>query len=108
MAGRDPQPTRGDISPSTLNASKLTSANLPWRQRSLAYQQAFPEYEELILAIVRAPTAELVSGARNTTRWQCIRIQEHARVRARESRASREMFSVSQLRRATHSHDMSR
>ena len=36
------------------------------------------------------------------------RIQEHARARARESRASREMFSVSQLRRATHSLDMSR
>jgi hypothetical protein len=47
------------------NASKLPSANLPWWQRSLAYQQALPEYRELILAIMRAPTAELVSGARN-------------------------------------------
>ncbi len=55
------------------DASKLTSANLPWRQRSLAYQQAFPEYRELILAIVRAPTAELVSGARNSLLDELLR-----------------------------------
>jgi uncharacterized protein len=43
--------------------SKLISANLPWRQRELAFQQAFPTHIESILAVVRAPTPELASAA---------------------------------------------
>jgi uncharacterized protein len=43
--------------------SKLISANLPWRQRELAFQQAFPTHIESILAVVHAPTPELASAA---------------------------------------------
>src|SRR4051812_25652658 len=45
--------------------SKLISADLPWRQRELAFQHAFPDRTESILAVVRAPTPELASAARN-------------------------------------------
>src|SRR5262249_47628788 len=43
--------------------SKLISANQPWRQRELAFQQAFPTRIESILAVVRGPTPELASAA---------------------------------------------
>ena len=46
--------------------SKLISADLAWRQRQLAFEQAFPERSESILAVVHAPTPELASAARNT------------------------------------------
>ena len=45
--------------------SKLIATDLPWRQRQLAFEQAFPERIESILAVVRAPTPELASAARN-------------------------------------------
>jgi hopanoid biosynthesis associated RND transporter like protein HpnN len=45
--------------------SKLISPDLPWRQRQLAFQQAFPDHSESILTVVRAPTPELASAARN-------------------------------------------
>jgi uncharacterized protein len=45
--------------------SKLISSDLPWRQRQLAFHQAFPDRSESILAVVRAPTPELASAARN-------------------------------------------
>jgi uncharacterized protein len=45
--------------------SKLISPDLPWRQRQLAFQQAFPDRTESILAVVHAPTPELASAARN-------------------------------------------
>ncbi|MGZ3307593.1 MAG: hopanoid transporter HpnN [Xanthobacteraceae bacterium] len=45
--------------------SKLISADLPWRQRELEFQRAFPDRTESILAVVRAPTPELASAARN-------------------------------------------
>jgi hopanoid biosynthesis associated RND transporter like protein HpnN len=51
----------------TINTdiSKLISSDLPWRQRQLAFQQAFPDRTESILAVVHAPTPELASAARN-------------------------------------------
>jgi uncharacterized protein len=45
--------------------SRLISADLPWRQRQLAFQQAFPDRAESILAVVRAPTPELASAAQD-------------------------------------------
>ncbi len=45
--------------------SKLISADLPWRQRELAFHRAFPDRTESILAVVHAPTPELASAARN-------------------------------------------
>jgi hopanoid biosynthesis associated RND transporter like protein HpnN len=49
----------------STDVSKLISAELPWRQRQRAFQQAFPERTESILVVVRAPTPELASAARN-------------------------------------------
>jgi hypothetical protein len=46
--------------------SKLISPDLPWRQRQLAFEKAFPERSESILAVVHAPTLELASAARNS------------------------------------------
>ncbi|MPZ57000.1 MAG: MMPL family transporter [Rhizobiales bacterium] len=41
----------------------LISPDLPWRQRELALEKAFPERAELILVVVDAPTPELVQAA---------------------------------------------
>jgi uncharacterized protein len=41
----------------------LLSPNLPWRQRQLAYQTAFPEQAASIIAVVSAPTPEFTGAA---------------------------------------------
>ena len=41
----------------------LISEDLPWRQRELAFDQAFPQHLRSILAVVEAPTPELTSQA---------------------------------------------
>src|SRR5262245_40037252 len=38
------------------DVNKLISKELPWRQREVAFQKAFPPKEETILAVVDAPT----------------------------------------------------
>lgn len=43
--------------------SKLISSDLPWRQREIAYEKAFPGSYEAIIAVVEAPTAELTKLA---------------------------------------------
>jgi hopanoid biosynthesis associated RND transporter like protein HpnN len=48
------------------DVSKLISPDLPWRQRQLAFQRAFPDRRESILVVVSAPTPELAGAARNT------------------------------------------
>jgi hypothetical protein len=53
---------------------KLISTDLPWRQRELAFQQAFPERSDSIIAVVHAPTAELASGARDALLDELSRI----------------------------------
>jgi len=45
------------------NVTNLLSPNLPWRQRELAYQAAFPEQATNILAVVSAPTPEFAGAA---------------------------------------------
>src|SRR3979409_116438 len=49
----------------TINTdvNKLISPDLPWRQRELAVDKAFPHRNETILAVVEAPTAELATQA---------------------------------------------
>jgi hypothetical protein len=47
----------------STDVRKLLSPDLPWRQRELAYQAAFPQQNESILAVVEAPTPELASAA---------------------------------------------
>jgi uncharacterized protein len=45
------------------DVNALISADLPWRQRELAYESAFPQSTQGILAVVDAPTPELASAA---------------------------------------------
>jgi hopanoid biosynthesis associated RND transporter like protein HpnN len=45
------------------DVNALISADLPWRQRELAYEAAFPESTQGILAVVDAATPELAGAA---------------------------------------------
>src|SRR5437868_5870065 len=45
------------------DVNKLISPDLPWRQRDLAMDRAFPHRHERIIAVVEAPTSELASQA---------------------------------------------
>jgi hopanoid biosynthesis associated RND transporter like protein HpnN len=45
------------------DVNALISAELPWRQRELAYESAFPQSTQEILAVVDAPTPELAGAA---------------------------------------------
>jgi hopanoid biosynthesis associated RND transporter like protein HpnN len=46
----------------TTDINKLISTDMPWRQRELAFEKAFPQYE-LIVAVIEAPTPELGAKA---------------------------------------------
>ena len=46
----------------TTDVNQLISSNIPWRQREAAFEKAFPQFE-LIVAVVNAPTPELVNEA---------------------------------------------
>src|SRR5499427_113499 len=48
----------------TTDVNQLISPNISWRQREAEMEKAFPHFE-LIVAVVNAPTAELVAGAAN-------------------------------------------
>ena len=47
----------------STDISKLISPQLPWRQRELAFNKAFPQSNSIILAVVDAPTSEAASEA---------------------------------------------
>ncbi|HZD91327.1 MAG TPA: hopanoid biosynthesis-associated RND transporter HpnN, partial [Pseudolabrys sp.] len=47
----------------TTDISKLISPNLPWRQREVAFNKAFPQSSNIILAVVDGPTSEAASQA---------------------------------------------
>ena len=40
------------------NPDHLFSADLPWRQQSVAFAQQFPQFSDTLVAVVRAPTPE--------------------------------------------------
>ena len=46
----------------TTDINQLISPNIPWRQREALFEKAFPQYE-LIIAVIDAPTPELVEAA---------------------------------------------
>jgi len=50
------------------DVSKLISAELPWRQRELAYTAAFPQRDGTILIVIDARTPELAEEATNRLR----------------------------------------
>lgn len=45
------------------DVTNLISPDLPWRQRELAYEKAFPQSIESIIAVIHGPTPELTSTA---------------------------------------------
>src|SRR6266540_3797821 len=45
------------------DVNKLISKELPWRQREVAFEKSFPPKEETMLAVIDAPTSELVTQA---------------------------------------------
>jgi hypothetical protein len=45
------------------DVNALISADLPWRRRELAYEAAFPQSTQGIIAVVDAPTPELADAA---------------------------------------------
>jgi uncharacterized protein len=45
------------------DVTNLISPDLPWRQRELAYEKAFPQSIESIIAVIHGPTPELTSAA---------------------------------------------
>ena len=45
------------------NIDTLISRDLPWRQREIAFEKAFPQHLQSILVVVEAPTPELTSQA---------------------------------------------
>jgi hopanoid biosynthesis associated RND transporter like protein HpnN len=47
------------------DVTKLIAPDLPWRQRELAYQSAFTQGMQLVVAVVDAPTPEFASAAAN-------------------------------------------
>jgi uncharacterized protein len=46
----------------TTDINQLISTEMPWRQREMAFENAFPQYH-LIVAVVEAPTPELTAEA---------------------------------------------
>ena len=54
------------------DVNALISADLPWRQRELAYEAAFPQSTQAILAVVDAPTPELASAAASALAEQLL------------------------------------
>ena len=46
----------------TTDINQLISTDIPWRQRELKFENAFPQYH-LLVAVVDAPTPELVAEA---------------------------------------------
>ncbi|MGO9427749.1 MMPL family transporter [Rhodoblastus sp.] len=47
----------------STDLNKLISADLPWRQREIALGQAFPQRDNMILAVLDAPDPELANKA---------------------------------------------
>jgi uncharacterized protein len=48
----------------TTDINQLISTDIPWRQREAAFEKAFPQFE-MIVAVIDAPTPELVAEATN-------------------------------------------
>ncbi|HEY1361620.1 MAG TPA: MMPL family transporter [Xanthobacteraceae bacterium] len=45
------------------DVNQLISHDLPWRQREAAFRKSFPPHEEMILAVIEAPSSELATQA---------------------------------------------
>src|SRR5919197_4549833 len=58
------------------DVNELISKELPWRQREVAFEKSFPPKEETILAVIDAPTSELVTQA-TTALIEKLAVQEN-------------------------------
>ncbi|MFV0280030.1 MAG: MMPL family transporter [Rhodoblastus sp.] len=45
------------------NTAKLISPDIPWRQDEIAFSKAFPQFDNLIAAVIDGPTPEAADGA---------------------------------------------
>src|SRR5579863_2504549 len=61
----------------STNINSLISPALPWRRRELAYERAFPESTDSILAVVQSPTPELAEAAAQALADQLSRQPGH-------------------------------
>src|SRR5215472_2880570 len=61
----------------STNIDNLVSPHLPWRQREFAYEQAFPQSFESILAVVESPTPEQAQAAQQALADQLAKQPDH-------------------------------
>lgn len=45
------------------NTARLMSSDIPWRKDEIAYIKAFPQFDNMIAAVIDGPTPEAVDGA---------------------------------------------
>ena len=67
------------------DSSKLFSSALPWRQREMTYDAAFPQQTRLIAVIVDGNTPELAESATSALARRLA--QDGAHVRAQQKRS---------------------
>jgi uncharacterized protein len=61
----------------TTDTSQLISAKLPWRQREIQFDAAFPQQSDTIIAVVEAATPELAESASRTLAQALAKEPEH-------------------------------
>ena len=61
------------------NTSQLISSSLPWRQRELQLDAAFPQRTDTIIVVVDGQTPELADGAARTLEVELAKRPEHFR-----------------------------
>lgn len=59
--------------------NSLISSHLPWRQRELAYQTAFPQSTQSILAVIRGSTPELAAAGERAVAKELANQSNHFR-----------------------------
>ncbi len=63
----------------TTDTGQLVASHLPWRQRELAYDAAFPQHMETIVVVIDAPTPERAEAAAQSLEASLRADTEHFR-----------------------------
>ncbi len=63
----------------TTDTGRLVASHLPWRQRELAYDAAFPQHMETIVVVIDAPTPERAEAATQSLEASLRADTEHFR-----------------------------
>ena len=74
----------------TTDINQLISTNSPGRQRELAFEKAFPQFDTII-AVVDAPTPELVQEATRALGGAAVAAEKICSARSRSRRAARSL-----------------